>query len=224
MYIHFLLVLCSVTFVSCHTNRSYSKSSVNINNIFLIDSRCKRQVTDTQDSTSGTVRCGDKFIHYQYGKYCDQVPTTQEEEFKNAFRGNYHAKFFEKIHIDSKLYMFFMDSVQVDKIMEIQQPDNSLLFSCTTCNKVVRLSFRKRIYFYPFYSDFKEDKNYTITTDTIDGFYRKMYLSNSDTLPSGLQLSPIFKSTNRKTLCLTSESKTGDTELMNLFKSVRMIR
>ena len=224
MYIHFLLVLCSVTFVSCHTNRSYSKSSVNIKNIFFIDSRCKLQVTDTQDSTSGTVRCGDKFIHYQYGKYCDQVPTSQEEEFKNAFRGNYHAKFFEKIHIDSKLYMFFMDSVQVDKIFAIQQPDNSLLFPCTACNKVARLFFRKRIYFYPFYSDFEEHKNYTITSDTIDGFYRKMYISHSDTFPSGLQLLPVLKSGNRKTLCLTTESHRGDIELMNLFKSVRMIR
>ena len=117
-----------------------------------------------------------------------------------------------------------MDSVQVDKIMEIQQPDNSLLFSCTTCNKVVRLSFRKRIYFYLFYSDFKEDKNYTITTDTIDGFYRKIYLSNSDKLPSGLQFSPVLKSDKKKPLCLMSENISGDDKLMIFFKSVRMIQ
>jgi len=129
--------------------------------------------------------------------------------------------FFEKIHIDSKLYMFFMDSVHVEKIISIKQPDNSLLLAC---NKVVRLSFRKMIYFYLFYSDFKEDKNYTITTDTIDGFYRKIYLSNSDKLPSGLQFSPVLKSDKKKPLCLMSENISGDDKLMIFFKSVRMIQ
>jgi hypothetical protein len=117
----------------------------------------------------------------------DGEPLTVTEEFQNAFKGNYYSKFFEKIHIDSKLYRVFRDSVLITSITAanvISKP----LFQCTACNKFATLQFRNRTYHYPFYWPESSDKSqqYQITVDSVDGYQRKIWVALFDTLPSGV--------------------------------------
>ena len=148
----------------------------------------------------------------------DGEPLTVTEEFQNAFKGNYYSKFFEKIHIDSKLYRVFRDSVLITSVTEsnlISQP----LFHCSTCNKTATLQFRNRSYHYPFYwpeSSYKSHQ-YQILVDSVDGYQRKIWIALFDTLPSGVS----FRNSSNKYISVVTP-KTPFVE--NIQKTLSHIR
>ena len=166
--------------------------------------------------------CGNIALKYYYGKDIYSGPLTQEEEFRNAFRGNYHVKFFEKIHIDSKLNRMFIDSVQIKSIQPIGPGNPNLLFPCSSCNKVASLVFRKRNYFYPFYLNYSERDYLMIQTDTIDGYYRKLFFSRSDSLLSGIYIAPLSKGKDINKLRIVTTDNKYSIDLENLLKTVRL--
>jgi hypothetical protein len=209
---------------SCSTKPFKGSRKTNVNNIFFIEAQCTFEDTEDKGAVTGTLLCGNIALKYYYGKDIYSGPLTQEEEFRNAFRGNYHIKFFEKIHIDAKLNRMFIDSVQIKSIQPIGPSNSNLLFPCSSCNKVASLVFRNRNYFYPVYSNNNDQNNYQIKEDTIDGFHRKIFFDKTDSLSSGLYLRPISKSKNTKNLRILCFKNANKDLLTRLLESVRFTK
>lgn len=220
--ISFYVLTCFL--ISCSTKPSQGSRKTNVNNIFSIEGQCTFDSQEDKDAISGTLWCGNIALKYSYGKDSYSGPLTQEEEFANAFRGNYNVKFFEKIHIDSKLNRMFIDSVAIKKIDPIEFANKALLFPCSSCNKVASLTFRNRMYFYPFYSNSNESNNYNIKVDTLEGHYRKLFFGMTDSLHSGMLLRPTSKNSNLKNLSIFSQKSTDVHALEKLLKSVRFLQ
>lgn len=176
-----LLLLLSLT--SCHSIKNSNPVST-ITEVWIGTPFCKPKKIVLEKTS--TYQC----LNHEFIISKDALlnePLTIEEEFQNAFRGNYYAKFFEIIHIDSKLYRVFRDSVQLVSISDLNLSKKQL-FSCPTCNKSATLIFRNRTYHYPFFwpETASSSFQYNFTIDTISGYYRKIWIAKSDSLPSGV--------------------------------------
>jgi len=219
-----LLVGLICFFISCSIKPSQDKLKTNVDDIFFIEGICTFDSAASMDSITGIIQCVDIVLRYNYSKFNSSGPVTEEEEFKNAFRGNYHVKFFEKIYMDSKLNRMFIDSVAIKNIQPIGQSNFNLLFPCSSCNKIALLTFRNRSYFYPFYSNNSDTNNYQIKEDTINGYYRKLFYAMTDSFPSGLFFQPLNKSKDNNNLIIFSVNKPDINMLKRLLESVRLIQ
>jgi hypothetical protein len=218
----FYVLICSI--ISCSTKPSQGSRKTNVNNIFSIEGQCTFDSQEDKDAFTGNLWCGNIALKYNYSKESYSGPLTQEEEFGNAFKGNYYVKFFEKIHIDSKLNRMFIDSVMIKKIDPIESANKALLFPCSSCNKVAALTFRNRMYFYPFYSNSNDSNNYNIKVDTLEGHYRKIFFAKTDSLQSGVFLRPLSKNSNQKNLSIFSLKSTDVLVLEKMLKSVHLLQ
>ena len=118
----------------------------------------------------------------------------------------------------------FIDSVHIKSIQPIGSSNPNLLFPCSSCNKVASLVFRKRNYFYPFYSNNNDHNKYQIKEDTIDGFYRKIFFDKTDSLSTGLYLRPISKGKYDASLSIVSLKNSDEGQLKLLLESVRFTK
>lgn len=213
-----IIVILIFCFVSCTTRLKQACFVPFI----LTDSDCQFFEEAGIDSRTGRVVCDDLKLSYDYGKYSFAGPLTDIEKFRNEFKGNYHVKFFEKIHIDTKLYNMFMDSVSILGVFPVDGNQNKMLFDCPPCNKVASLKFRNRNYYYPFYGAVEPQGAYQLKIDTSDSCYRKIFLSESDSLASGLYMVPLNAGKNGLKLSIVTNTGKADHRLAKLLESVKL--
>jgi hypothetical protein len=218
------LLIMMIIVTSCSSSKmGQSDDKVSSNDLFTISGDCNFNEGTGLDSKVGTVQCGNVIFHYDYGKYANAGPITIEEGFMRAFNANYYAKFFEIIHIEAKLNRLYRDSVSIVDIVD--KSDNiKTIFQCQVCTKVANLKFRGRAYGYPFQLN-NEDPNlkyYEISMDTSDLYIRKIYISNVDSLPSGLYLTNVGAKKNDKTLSIITRNRVDAKNLKELFTSVKL--
>lgn len=209
---------------SCSSSKMGQRGDkVSGNDLFTIGGDCNFKEGTGFDSKVGTVQCGDIIFDYDYGKYANAGPITLAEGFMRAFNANYYAKFFEIIHIEAKLNRLFRDSVSVVNIVD-KVEDTKTIFQCQVCSKVANLKFRGRTYGYPFQLNNEDPylKLYAITLDTSDLYIRKIYISNVDSLPSGLYLKHVGVKKEGKTLSLVTRNRLDAKNLHELFTSVKL--
>ncbi|MBK8668029.1 MAG: hypothetical protein IPN89_00640 [Saprospiraceae bacterium] len=206
-----LILLFSLLIIGCQGNRRtlfVTKMDKNENKGFTMDADCKIQTTPGTGSDKGHITCKDVTLEYDYSLSSFRGPMTEMEEFTDAFKGYHHTKFFEIIHIDSKLHGFFRDSVKITDIKKIKQGAvNNSIITCNTCNMEALLHFRKKKYKWPYYSTLKEVSTYKIEMDTMDGYFRKLFLSGVDTLPSGVLIAPLSGKHTKPSFSVTTYSK-----------------
>lgn len=204
---------------SCHVNNIQPSS----NHLFSIMGNCKFSKLQGIDSEIGLVKCGNTELKYEFGRYSSTGPISDTEKFKMAFRGKYYVDFFEKIYIDSKLYKLYMDSVQIIRIDTLKVHNKSLLFDCSSCNRLAILKFRKSWFKFPFYSNqaLSDDTLWSFHVDTIENYKRKIFLSHTNGT-SGIYLEPLNDSKLFNKLSLQTENINDHSYLMTLFKSVRI--
>lgn len=170
-------------YMSCTGSKTVDYRS--IKGVMIGNPLCKPKKLHLQ--SKDTYLCQDMTFFLTTAKRDDE-PLTVEEEFENAFKGNYYAKFFEKIHIDSKLYKLFRDSVSLLTVTDTNQLVKPL-FNCSACNKLATLKFRNREYCFPFYWSSSENQGlFTIHMDTLVNYKRKIWIANQDDKPSGVTI------------------------------------
>ncbi len=171
---------------------------------------------------SGSITCSRHNFFYSFGEPAYFAPLTLKEEFILAFKGNYHAKFFEKIHIDPKVYRLFIDSVAVLGVERKTVNSEKMLLNCSVCNMEAKLLFRGNVYYYPYYINTISDisNSYLIESDTIRGYVRKLWFSLSDTLPSGLLLNPLNKKEADKSLMIITNKEKCTPEVKKLLYKI----
>lgn len=219
----YLLFIAMIIVASCSSSKmGQSGDKVSGNDLFTIGGDCQFKEGTGFDSKVGTVQCGDILFDFDYGKYANAGPITIEEGFMRAFNANYYAKFFEIIHIEAKLNGLFRDSVSIVNIVD-KVEDTKTIFQCQVCTKVANLKFRGRTYGYPFQLNNEDPnlKHYDITTDTTDVYIRKIYMSNNDSLPSGLYLKSVDGKKDGKTLSLVTRNRVDSQNLRKLLTSVK---
>jgi len=219
---NYSLYLLMIIVTSCSSSKiGKGDDKVSSNDIFFIGGECSFKEGKGIDSRVGTVQCGDIVFDYEYGKYAYAGPITVEEGFMRAFNANYYAKFFEIIHIDAKLNRLFRDSVSSVTIVD-KADDAKTIFPCQVCTKVAYLKFRDRTYGYPFqlHNEDPKLKHYDITVDTTDVRIRKIYLSKTDSLPSGIYIKR-FGNKSGNSLSLTTLNKVDRLFLSKLLQTVR---
>jgi hypothetical protein len=217
----FLIQFCVLCFIVGCAKKSVPFST---NGIFTIDMPCKISQTQGLDSEMGTINCDSVIFKYDYGKYGNPGPLNDVEQFKLAFRGKYHSVFFEKIHIDSKLYRLYMDSVQVVDVTALKDHNKTLLFDCSVCNRVATLKFRKAIYRFPFFTDQNlSGSTHIFYLDTIGEYHRKIYLSQNGGV-SGLYLSPLENAKQGNKLSIQTTTNSSVEYLLKILQSVRLVQ
>lgn len=196
---------------------------VSSNDLFLISGDCNFKEGIGFDSKVGTIQCGDITFNYDYGKNSYSGPVAIEEGFMRAFNANYYAKFFEIIHIEAKLNRLFRDSVSIVNIVD-KTDGMKTIFLCDVCTKVANIKFRGRTYGYPFQFNFEDPnlKYYDLTVDTTDGFIRKIYISKTDSMPSGLYLKSLEGKRDSKALSLVTRNRAEGHNLQKLLTSVKL--
>ena len=223
-YLFFLQAFLLIISYGCVSNKSKTnKDEISGNDIFTIVSDCMFKADQGIDSQLGTVSCGNVLLNYDYGRFSYPGPITLEEDFANGFRGIFYVKFFDLIHIDQKVHRLFLDSV---KVLDIRRPkpEDKLLFPCPNCNAIATVSFRNRIYQYP-YTNNKSlwtMSDYEVTVDTILGYKRKLYMATNDSLPSGLFLSPVINPRQANKLSVVIHTKVDPVAARKLLMSIRL--
>ncbi len=207
-----LIVLLWLT--SCHSIKK-SNQELTTTEVWIGSPICKPKKIAVEKTSSYQCR------NYEFIISKDEhlnEPLTIEEEFQNAFRGNYYSKFFEIIHIDSKLYQFFRDSVHLVAVSGLNLSTKQL-FSCPSCNKTATLIFRTRTYHYPFYwpETASGTEPYSIAIDTISGYYRKIWIANSDSLPSGVT----FRKSALKIFTIYNTKTTDKKAIQNILVNIK---
>lgn len=131
------------------------------------------------NDTSGTLYCGQIILAYKKGSQASLGPLTREEKFALAFRGKYHTVFFEKLHIEEKLYKKFIDSVKIIKVLSKDQSDYKPFFPCSSCNYVAELNFGNKVIAYPFFETYMQDQENYLHNMNVDRLQRKTYLTKN---------------------------------------------
>ena len=212
-----LLILCTT---ACSILRPDENSWIPP---FSIDKRCEIHPNEKKDTIRGSIQCdGDKYT-YEYHENSYQGPLTATEKFRYAFIGNYHNKFFDHIYIDTKLSAKYMDSVEILVIVQKNQFRGTYLFECKACNQVATLRFRKKEYNFPFFSDqaLDEANETNFYLDTIDGHYRKIYISKTGK-ESGLLMEKLVGRRSAKKLAIHSSTTKDPENTLYYLKSVRI--
>ncbi len=217
-----LILLFLFAILSCSSYKGVHKgTNLSRNDIFIIGAECIFKEGLGMDTKVGSVQCGEIVFDYDFGKYSFSGPVTPEEGFMRAFNANYYARFFEIIHIEAKLNRLFRDSVALVIVRDKSKTDN-LLFECMACDKVAKVKFRGRSYLYPYVSQNQDTHSsaYQISTDTMSGFIRKIFISKVDSLPSGLYLRQNINERTGNKLSLITKSRVDSKALTDIFKSI----
>ncbi len=222
---HYLLYgfIILTLLVSCSSHKNLTEINSENQTLFTIGKKCSVLRSQGTDSYIGNLYCGNVSFDYDFGKYSYSGPVTLEEDFYQSFRSIFYANFFEKIHIDQKVYKLFVDSVKIVSINKYRE-DAKNLFSCKTCNSTASLKFRGRSYLFPYSNNdelWKQD-DYRIVVDTLDGVVRKIYYSNIDSLQSGLYLYKKDELRGGDKLSLTTNNKISFNKLAKLLKTVEL--
>ena len=215
-------VVCSIScfyLCACAIKRPQNVSNLAIGDIlFSLPAECSidRDIKNLQQS--GSFSCIGQHFYYSFGVEENAAPLTLKEEFSNAFKGKYHSTFFDKIYIDTKVHRFFRDSVKIIEVGKISEYNDQLLMTCSVCNGVAKLIFRGKLYYYPYYIDHSSDKNslYIIESDTLNGYNRKVWLSKSDSLCSGVLFTSKDKSKTDKNLLILTKEGQYNTNVKNI--------
>jgi hypothetical protein len=112
--------------------------------------------------------------------------------------------------------------VTIKEIRPIDQIANQQLFHCVACNRSAYLNFRNKYYWFPFYSANDNDKYFDIKSDTIDGCFRKIYISKSDSLSSGIYFATPENYNDSYKLNIMTEPGNNRAYVSKLFKTVRI--
>ncbi|MFZ1749645.1 MAG: hypothetical protein WAU01_05620 [Saprospiraceae bacterium] len=222
MKVRYIIIVFMIIGVGCATKKGItSQMLLNQNYQIFIDDICNIQ---SETDSTGKILCTGHELRYHTGTGSDTGPFTELEEFRLAFKGNYFAKFFEKIYIDSKLYRMFRDSVEVLHVTSKSDFLKDGLFDCSVCDRVGVLSFRGRLYYYPYYipKNIDELNSYQILTDTVDVYYRKIYIATFDSLSSGLYIKQIQAADSGFQMSITTNHHGDHAKTLELLKSVRI--
>lgn len=219
---HIGLIMWSILFYyySCGLRIESTESrQVFDGKIFELTGNCSINNNKFQLGHSGAFSCNGEFFFYTVRDIEHLVPLTLKEEFADAFKGNYYVRFFDKIHIDSKVQRMLRDSVFIISLEQINLNEKELLLNCSICNLEAILFFRNNYYHYPYYSNKAYDNKdlYFIKTDTIGGYFRKIWLSQSDTLSSGILLRHLK---SLEALVVTSNIGKYTTGIKNIFSQI----
>lgn len=207
--------LASIWIISCKAIPKHFKS----NPLYFASNICP---TIQDKSLKGSWDCSNHEFFFEIGENVTSTSLTDAEKFKLAFKGSYYLKFFESIHIDTKLAKLYMDSIKVDRVIDKTNHQGSLLFSCSACNRVAHVTFRNRQYPFPFFSTQPLESDVTsMHLDTINGFSRKMIISKNDG-QSSMFLSPLIASKTKDKIAVYT-LQTRDTSLIvDVFKSLKI--
>lgn len=201
-------------FWSCNKNiRNLSE-----NDVFSIIAKCSFELTPNQGKTLDAFICDDIIFKYEQGQDIYAGPVSDIEKFKLAFRGKYHVDFFEKIHIDNKLYRHFLDSVQVLSIELLEVSNKSLLFECKSCNRVAFLKFRKAYFKFPFYTD-QPLSDAVLIADTVGNYFRKIY-NDQFTGLKGAYYESLDK--NKPKISVTTDHQQNADGIIAILKSIKI--
>lgn len=224
----YIVVFFIALFMACSTQpKHYIGGRTMVESIFSIEGRWNIHKQKSQTFAKGNLENGGQNASYEYRNDADRGPITAMESFQDGFKGQYYSRFFEIIHIDEKLHRKYVDSVRIEAILDTAQFSQKYLMPCTVCKKVARLSFRKRVYYFPFFID-EESENvsqkYEITTDTIDDHYRKIYISKDDSASSGVYMRPIYNCRQSPKLSVLIQSPLDADDKKTILSSIRMIK
>ena len=146
------IVICLMSMTACKTKQSGLNSGAFENEIFSIAgvTGCKESHSgDAVDSQIGQINCDNISFSYDYGMYGARGPQTPKEQFRASFDSYHYSKFFEIIHIDSKVQELFKDSILVENVVLAEKNTKKLLFDCKPCNAVAHITFRGKSFYYP---------------------------------------------------------------------------
>jgi len=147
-----IITFCIVGLTACKTKQPTLKTGAFENEIFTIAgvTGCKESHSgDAVDSQIGQINCDNISFSYDYGLYGARGPQTLKEQFRSSFDSYHYSKFFEVIHIDSKVQEIFKDSINIEKIELAEKNTEKLLFECEPCNVVAHINFKGKTYYYP---------------------------------------------------------------------------
>lgn len=65
-----------------------------------------------------------------------------------SFKGYYHQKFFDALHVEKRLQKIFIDSIEFIEVLPINF-NNEFITECSTCNVQMNLKFKKNTFYFP---------------------------------------------------------------------------
>jgi len=206
----------------CSSVKDLSSSGFN-NDIFSIKgvSNCKESHSgDAVDSQIGNITCDEANFFYDYGKFGARGPQSDIEGFRDAFDAVYYAKFFDLVHIDTKVRPIFKDSVIVTGVMD-NSGSHDLLFDCKTCSKVAALLFKKHTFYYPFDIKASDSNDLQIVDD--NGQRIKLYTNFEKQLAAKVSWLPDRRNSDYLAISVKG-SKVPKSELESLLSSIRLVK
>lgn len=181
--------------MSCGASKDFSKQKLKLaSGSFYVPSGCDVMPSEGIDGETGTIVCATDTFVYDCSRTAYEGPKSLYDEFNQSFKRFHHRRFFPKLHVDEKVWPYFVDSVRVVEINHISEPNGALMFSCDGCNAVATLQYKGNNYEFPYQVDQSLVGSRRVLNffyDQEGEMYRKIYLSKSSLKKSGLYLRPI---------------------------------
>jgi hypothetical protein len=193
----------------------YQDDYIKIENINCTESDSPKGI----DSAVKTLNCDGIKLYYDYGMYSNSGPKSLYESFKSSFRSYHHRSFFQKIHMDEKLYRLFIDSVNIISVFK-KDDNEKAMFTCNNCTHIAKLQFKGSDFLFPYQASvdaIQSDSLHSYYHDKIGEYNRKIFISkNSD--EGGLYLYHI-KDKQRKKLSVIGEAK-DKSKLLRILQNI----
>jgi hypothetical protein len=202
---------------SCNkkTPSFYQDDYIKIENLNCTESELPKGI----DSAVKTLNCGEIKLYYDYGMYSNSGPKSLYESFKTSFKSYHHRSFFQKVHLDEKLYRLFIDSVNVISVLK-NDDHVKPMFVCKNCTHVAKLQFKGSDFLFPFQASvdaMQSDSLHTFYYDMLGEYNRKIFIAKNSN-EGGLYLFH-FKDKQRKKLSVIGETN-DKSKLLQILQSI----
>ena len=117
-------------------------------------------------------------------------PIPLEMVFTQEFYAVHYNKFFDRVLLDPKVKKLFRDSVTIREVVVLEGPSDSI--SCSNCNVVAKLEFKKSIFDFPAQMSDKalyDDRCHIFKSENNDQYEKLIFLSKGKCGTNGILLS-----------------------------------
>ena len=131
-----------VVFAACSVQKNVVVPSCKLGNFVFENCTCtsSNSLDTFEINTQTGILAGEGFkLQYQFGSVVPKGPQDAREYIEQSFRAYHYKKFFEFIHIDSKVQKLFRDSVLLSEIKYINPGEDQY---CSACNVQLILIFK----------------------------------------------------------------------------------
>lgn len=134
-----ILFFLFLGFIACRIQKKETLPVCQLGNYTLKNCDCTKTNPIDSSEQKGEISGPGFKLQYQYGPAVPKGPQDEKEYIEQSFRAYHYKKFFDFIHIDTKVQKLFRDSVTLTEIKYIQPGEDTY---CSACNVMLNLRFK----------------------------------------------------------------------------------